>query len=282
MRLISWNVQNPGAPRLHNQIAALATRTPDIVALQEVTLRSVSQFHTQLAELGLTYAIDSFRLADGTTPFTGPRKYGELIASRWPLDPLPANFPIPWPERVLSALIDSPWGTIELHTTHLPNGANHGWIKIDTFEGIYQRLTRTGEHPRLLCGDFNAPQAERPMDEVITWGQDILATGEVVCEGTWRDSAGREDTSARWDAAERSVLTDLASFDLPDIYRQIHGYTAQEYSWYWTGQGREIGRRFDHIFATPALDARECRYLHDFRTEGLSDHAPIEAVFAVG
>ena len=42
------------------------------------------------------------------------------------------------------------------------------------------------------------------------------------------------------------------------------------------------GRRFDHVFAAQALDARECRYLHDFRTGGLSDHAPIEAVFAVG
>src|SRR4051812_19643326 len=126
MRLISWNVQNPGAPRLENQIAALATRAPDIVALQEVTMRSVRLFIAGLAELGLTYATDSFGLTGDTSLLTGPRKYGELIASRWPLDALPANFPIPWPERVLSSLIDSPWGAIELHTTHLPNGTNHG------------------------------------------------------------------------------------------------------------------------------------------------------------
>ena len=108
MQLISWNVQNPGAPRLQNQITALATRTPDIVALQEVTTRSVPLFLARLAELGLTYATDSFGLAGDTTLLMGPRKYGELIASHWPLDPLPANFPIPWPKRVLSALIASP------------------------------------------------------------------------------------------------------------------------------------------------------------------------------
>src|SRR5687767_5559835 len=126
MRLISWNVQNPGAPRLQKQITALAARAPDIVALQEVTTHSVPLFIARLAELGLTYATDSFGLAGDTTLLTGPRKYGELVASRWPLNPLPANFPIPWPERVLSTLIASPWGTIEVHTTHLPNGANHG------------------------------------------------------------------------------------------------------------------------------------------------------------
>ncbi len=161
-------------------------------------------------------------------------------------------------------------------------GANHGWSKVETFEGIYQRLARTSDHPRILCGDLNTPQAERPDGTVITWGQDILPNGEVVCEGSWRDPAGREDTSARWDAAEREVLTGLAAHDLPDIYRQLHGYTPQEFSWYWKGQGREIGRRFDHVFAAPSLDARKCCYLHDFRTGGLSDHAPIEVVFAIG
>jgi exonuclease III len=78
------------------------------------------------------------------------------------------------------------------------------------------------------------------------------------------------------------VLTGLAAHDLADVYRQLHGYSLQEFSWYWTGQGREIGRRFDHVFAASELDARECRYLHEFRTSGLSDHAPIEVDFAMG
>ena len=55
---------------------------------------------------------------------------------------------------------------------HLPTGVGHGWIKIGTFEGIFARLACTSTTPRILCGDFNSPQAEGPGGEIITWGQD--------------------------------------------------------------------------------------------------------------
>ncbi|MFL5804039.1 MAG: endonuclease/exonuclease/phosphatase family protein, partial [Roseiflexaceae bacterium] len=181
-----------------------------------------------------------------------------------------------------SAMIDSPWGAIELHATHLPNGANHGWIKIETFEGIYARLACAADHPRILCGDLNTPQAELSSGEIVTWGQDMLPDGRIVLEGTWRDPAGREDTSERWDRGERNVLAGLAAYDLPDVYRAIHKYGVQEFSWYWVGRDRQVGRRFDHVFASSSLGAKVCSYLHDFRERKLSDHAPIEAVFAPG
>jgi endonuclease/exonuclease/phosphatase family metal-dependent hydrolase len=283
MRLISWNVQRPSAERIANQIAALQMRSADVLALQEVTARSALVFRARLAQLGLHHVLDSFELAADLQVLSGARQYGELIASRWPLRALPPSaFPIPWTERVLSALIDHPGGAIELHTTHLPNGANHGWIKIETFEGIYTRLACAADHPRILCGDLNTPQKELPSGEIVTWGQDILPDGTIMLEGTWRDPAGREDTSERWDRGERNVLAGLAAYDLPDVYRALRGYAAQEFSWYWTGRGRQVGRRFDHVFASPTLGAAECRYLHDFREQGLSDHAPIEVLFAPG
>jgi endonuclease/exonuclease/phosphatase family metal-dependent hydrolase len=41
------------------------------------------------------------------------------------------------------------------------------------------------------------------------------------------------------------------------------------------------GLRFDHIFASHLLEVVECEYLHDLReVQKLSDHAPIEALFA--
>jgi hypothetical protein len=40
-----------------------------------------------------------------------------------------------------------------------------------------------------------------------------------------------------------------------------------------------VGRRFDRVFASTALNARGCRYLHEFRQKGLSDHSPIEVDF---
>jgi len=218
---------------------------------------------------------------DNPTLLVGPRQYGELIASRWPLRVLPSSaFAIPWTERVLSGIIESPWGVIELHATHIPNGANHGWIKIEMFEGIYERLACATEHPRILCGDLNTPQAELRSGEIVTWGQDILPDGRIVLEGTWRDPAGREDTSERWDRGERNVLAGLAAYDLADVYRAINAYAAPEFSWYWASQGRRVGRRFDHVFASSSLNTRSCSYLHDVRERGLSDHAPIEVDFA--
>lgn len=113
----------------------------------------------------------------------------------------------------------------------------------------------------------------------MTWGQDILPRGKIVLEGTWRDPAGREDTSLRFDLGERNVLKGLAEFNLPDVFRALHGYEVEEFSWFWKGKGRRIGRRFDHIFASRDLKEVRCEYLHSLRERGLSDHSPIEADF---
>jgi exonuclease III len=90
------------------------------------------------------------------------------------------------------------------------------------------------------------------------------------------------DTGDRWDAAERNVLKGLAPFDLPNVFPTLHGYGVAEWSWYWQGKGRRIGRRFDHVFASRRLHAVRCQYLHAFREMGLSDHSPIEVDFAPG
>ena len=44
---------------------------------------------------------------------------------------------------------------------------------------------------------------------------------------------------------------------------------------------RQTGRRrrFDHIFASKSLNPAECRYLHEVRRKGLSDHSAMMMVF---
>ena len=208
-------------------------------------------------------------------------QYGEMLASRWPLSPFPpAAFPVPWPERVLSALLESPWGTIEVHTTGMPPGVSNGWLKVEMLEGIYTRLACPTPRARILCGDLNTPQAESADGCITTWGQVITPHERVRIWTSKRDAFGRVDTGDRWDAAERNVLTGLAQFDLPDVFRILHGYGVVEYSWYWQGKGRCIGRRFDHVFASRQLCAVRCEYLHALREMGLSDHSPIEVDFA--
>ena len=82
-----------------------------------------------------------------------------LVASRWPIRALPPT-QVPYPERVLSVEIDTPWGvTIELHNVHIPDGSTYELEKIETFEGVFKRLACPSDafRPRILCGDFNTP-----------------------------------------------------------------------------------------------------------------------------
>lgn len=284
IRLISWNSAGRRVKN-QNQQAALRDRNPDLIALQEVTRSTVTLFRQKFTSLGFEVA-DTFERAVAPEKLVGHRRHGLLVASRWPIEVLPpADFDIPWLERVLSVKVRSPYATIELHNVHVPCGASNGMVKIETFEGIYQRLARQDENTcRILCGDFNSPQKELEDGTLITWGQRELA------DGSYRITDGNR----RWDAGERMVLEGLrvGNYDFKDSYRSVHGYystfaqTEAEdednvpFSWYWQGKGRQIGRRYDHIFTSNNLTLSECRYLNSFRKAGLSDHAPIELIFA--
>ncbi len=256
MRLISWNVAGRvGA--LSGQVEGLMGYVPDIVALQEVTAATVPLWRSELARRQY-HVLASFDLAKNLRELVGGRKYGVLLASRWPLQALPpTEFPIPWPERVVSAVIDAPCGEIECHNTHLPAGVSHGYIKVQTFEGIHERLSRWAGHPRILCGDFNSPRAEHE-------------------DGTIEPFGGNDK---RWSNAELGVIRDLAKHDLADVFRLLNGYEKREVSWVMRRKGRLYGRRFDHVFASRSLSPVGCTYLHELRDQGLSDHAPIEARF---
>src|SRR5690349_14146743 len=120
LRLISWNIGGR-TKRCDAQLEALMDRQPDLVALQEVRAGIVEELRAGFKAMGLEYCIDTTELAA-----YHKRKYGVLIASRWPLQELPADmFDIPQPERLCSALVASHWGALELHAVHVPNGASY-------------------------------------------------------------------------------------------------------------------------------------------------------------
>ena len=274
-RLVSWNVAGRTS-RMKERIQAISRLRPDILALQETTTGNLPAFREALPDIGLVHVLDSRTMAAHPAKLIGPRKYGELLASRWPLDAFaPSGVEVPWPERILSALVRVPGGDVAIHVAHLPTGVGHSWLKIETFEGIFDRLARPSATPRILCGDFNSPQAEGPGGEIITWGQDVGPDG---C-GTPPPGADA------WDSGERSVIEGLATYDLQDVYRALQP-RAEAFSWYWRGGGKgdakPVGRRFDHIFAAASLGATACRYEHGVREDGLSDHSAILADFEPG
>ena len=56
---------------------------------------------------------------------------------------------VPWPERFLCVNLETPWGLLEMQTTHIPPGVTNGWIKIEMLEGLYRRLAHPSITPRL-------------------------------------------------------------------------------------------------------------------------------------
>jgi exonuclease III len=117
--LMSWNIGGR-VKRNPDQVEALRERQPDVIALQEVRLNALNNFKKPLPSFGLRHIVESVQLAADHD-----RVYGELIASRWPVKCIPTtDEQTPFPERVLSARIDSPWGGIELHTAHVVPGSS--------------------------------------------------------------------------------------------------------------------------------------------------------------
>lgn len=274
MKIVSWNVA--GRVRKQKlQMDALLSRKPDVFGLQEVTSRTLPLWVEGLKREGFIHTIPSFSIHGSNSELVGPRKYGILIASRWSLEPVDQySLKIPWHERLISVLVHSPRVDFEFHVAHIPCGASHGYLKIETFEGINKFLARkNNKYPRILCGDFNSPQAETTSSEVITWGQKIRKDGQIKL---------KNGAKKGWDAGERSIIQGLAKYDLHDIFRLLNGYESQEFSWLFRRKGKRIAkRRFDHIFASKTLNPATCCYIHSFREKLLSDHSAIEATFRI-
>ncbi|MEA2210530.1 MAG: hypothetical protein QOF83_478 [Solirubrobacteraceae bacterium] len=285
MRLITWNVARRTS-RLAEQAQALATRSPDVVALQEVT-RGTGPLWTRAFELlGLPYVRSGF--ACGSSPGSGsgsgsgsrsgsagtglpgagrPPAMWVMLASRTPVSDPTVTLDVPRPESAVGARVESDLGPVEVHCVHVPNAAN-GWVKPNTLAAIRAGLELAGAVPSVLCGDLNTPRRELPTGETISFARDT--------HGRLRPERGEE-----WDSAELGVVPGLKELGFSDVFRRLHGYEAREPSWTWKRiAGHGGGWRLDHIFASAPLRPVACRYHHEWREHDLSDHSALEADFA--
>jgi exonuclease III len=262
MRVVSWNVARRSS-RLAEQAAALARREPDVVALQEVTSRTLPLWRAALETIGIAHVRASLDRADPARVPAARRSTGVLLGSRTPLGDAPA-LPVPWPETAIAAVSSSAdTGAVELHCVHVPNAAN-GWVKVRTLEAIRDGLQTAQGGPRALCGDLNTPRRELPDGEVISFA---------------RDSRGRlrPERGSEWDEAELGVVPGLREHGYRDAFRALHGYAQREPSWTWRRiAGHDGGWRLDHVFASEELRPSSATYHHAWREQGLSDHSALE------
>ena len=83
LKCITWNL----AHRLKKnpkQIKAIEERNPDIIAFQEVTLES-SRIIKKILSSNYRSIVDSFELLSSQSVCVGPRRLGELIATKYDL-----------------------------------------------------------------------------------------------------------------------------------------------------------------------------------------------------
>jgi len=247
------------------QAEAVAGAGPDIVVLQEVTAGSLPRWEEALAAAGLE-SVASLETGRDPAAARGARRYGVLAAARWPLRRIEA-VAAPWPERVVSAVVETPDVELELHGAYVPQAAN-GWVKVETLEALHAALARPGDRPRILCGDLNTPRTETVDGRVATFAQRRVGARPIPERGE------------RWDMAERRILVGLGEHGICDVFRELNGYAARDLSWRWpTHRG---GYRLDHLLASRSLHPTACRYRHEWREAGLSDHSPLQADFAPG
>jgi len=258
VRLITWNVARR-AQALAAQAAAVAGREPDVLALQEVTARTLPLWEAACATIGLPHVACSLAAADAAREPAGPRRTGVLLAAGEPFEPLHGLLGVPWAESAIAARVAG----IEVHCVHVPNAAN-GEIKPRTLAAVRAGLAaRSG--PRVLCGDLNTPRRELPDGAVWSFARD--GRGRM-----------REERAGFWDEAELGVVPGLRELGFADAFRALHGDGLREPSWVWRRiSGHGGGWRLDHVFCSAELRPVACAYHHEWRDDGLSDHSALEA-----
>jgi exonuclease III len=142
VKLVSWNTARR-VKRTEDQFAFLRKFEADIVALQEIIPSSEIKWRERLSG-DYAHIISSFELAPNVEVLKKKRMFGQIIASKFPLTPIPPDqMQVPWQERVLSVQLHTPERNIRLLTTYIPPGASNGWIKIATLKGIIENRFTT-------------------------------------------------------------------------------------------------------------------------------------------
>ncbi len=257
MVLLSWNVAGK-VTRMPEQAVRVARLRPDVVCLQEITARAAPLWEHALRTLGLEHV-------SHPPPPAGPpgerrgRRLAVLTATRAPVTWVGGIDGVPWPERALVVRLED---GLELVNVHSPISQTPGLVKVETHEAVHAYLRGRASAACSLCGDLNTPRREHPDGRVWTFA---------------RDSYGRlrEERGERWDAAELALIRGLEPYGFRDAFRSLHGYAEREPTWEWPKWGG--GWRLDHLIVSSSVRVSECRYEHEWRRAGLSDHSPLVA-----
>jgi exodeoxyribonuclease III len=245
VRVLTWNVQRAAAARTYQQVLWLATAaTHDVLVLTEVAAGETGRLLVRLlGEFG--YAVH--------LPEAGDDKYRVLLACRGPILEVVSETGVEFlPHRCVAARVTLPGIDVGVIGLYVPsrgpkdqrNVAKRAFQEAvaSALPSMSVRLNVTG--PVVITGDLNVVEPDHdPRYPVF---------------GSW----------------EYDFYRAFSNAGFVDAFRITHP-TGMGYSWF--GRPRGNGHRFDHTFITTAhaTTVRECRYLHESRENGLSDHSPM-------
>jgi endonuclease/exonuclease/phosphatase family metal-dependent hydrolase len=179
-----WGENGPWAQRLDVVSDTLSGVRPDVVALQEVRdapRRVPNQAETLARRLGWNHVFAP------ATAWGGGHE-GLAILSKFPIGAFDSR-PLPHSQEsegriVLSARIDSDFGQVWVHNTHLSFREHEGRKREDQVLALDEAVTaHKNDAPQVLMGDFNAV----PHSDEIRWlaGLTTLNERRVYYQDAW-------------------------------------------------------------------------------------------------
>jgi exodeoxyribonuclease III len=232
-RLLSWNILAGGGSRCGPIVDTIRRYDPDVVALQETVSTRAADVCHTLGAAGYAYRFGAPR---------GPKDRGLCLLSRVPLrrvrGPAPPH----------AGVHPRGWLEVELIPSGVRLAAVYGPAEgppvAHYWDAAAAWLARRARRPFLMLGDFNA------------------GASRVDADG-YRFKAG-------------PAFARLGALGLVDLWRRQHG-DRREHTWFSRPGPARTGRgfRIDHAFASPPVAERltGCRYDHDVRERGWSDHS---------
>lgn len=271
MRIVSWNIQalrGASAAKLSSVATSIETHRADVAVLQEVASRGdvAVALQRELALIGLNHFWFSGRDEVREKRY-GDKAYGNVIASRWPLEPRTWPVESEWPQLIISAEIGQSTGVLVVGV-HIPNGSGNGWEKVFALEALAEGLQQA-RLPTVLAGDFNEPKLFHP--EFLSFGVD--RRGRLV--GDFTDLHGVTHPRQRWQAAVEAVLSPT---DSAWGGRHVSTQIGVEFEPTHIVGGR-FERFFDHIMTAGPIRVSQVAYDHQVRlgNSPTSDHSMIVA-----
>jgi len=214
MRLLSWNILAGGGSRCGAILAVLRRHDPDIIALQETTLRRAADLCHVLADLGYEYRFSTSR----------PDHRGQCVLSRVPLmrvaerrPPHARIFPPGWLELEMMG-----FGVRLAAVYGPPQGPSVPafWSAAATW------LRRRTSLPFLMVGDFNAgASCIDARDYQFKCGDAFTRLTEIGLIDLWRRAHGGSSEHTWFSPSNgtrgcRGFRIDHA-FASPDLARQV-------------------------------------------------------------